>query len=330
MKKFLFSLSFLAMMAGVRAQPPRKFSFQQPKMGSLFTVQLYTSDSLGAANAAAGAFALTDSLNVRFSDYDENSELARLSRSAGSGRWVPVSPDLFAILQQSKTAWLRSSGNFDVTVGCLTRLWRQSRKARRLPPPDTLRRALATVGMQHLQLDPAGRRVRLLKAGTRLDLGGIGKGYAAQVMLAFLQKTGFSSVLVDAAGNLAVGGGIWRIAVQLPAPGEHLIERQLLLQNISVSTSGDAFQFVEIGDKRYSHIVSPRTGLGLTTRRQVTVLAADASLADWLSTACCLLPVEKAMALVKRMKGEVLMLEPVGGRIQAWMSPGFSRFFAPD
>lgn len=344
MKKFLFSFGFLAMLAVVRAQPPRKFSFQQPKMGSLFTIQLYGSDSLAAANAAAEAFALADSLNASFSDYDEKSELNRLSRSAGSGRWVPVSPDLFAILQQSKTAWQRSSGTFDVTVGRLTRLWRQSRKTRRLSPPDTLRRALATVGMQHLQLDSVGRRVRLLKAGTRLDLGGIGKGYAAQVMLLFLQKTGFPSALVDAAGNLALGaeppfGGrptsgqgvlAWRIAVQLPAPGELLIERQLLLQNVGVSTSGDAFQFVEIGGKRYSHIISPRTGLGLTNRRQVTVLAADASLADWLSTACCLLPVEKALALVKQMKGEVLMLEPVGNRIQARMSPGFSRFFAAE
>ncbi|MBC7893003.1 MAG: FAD:protein FMN transferase, partial [Sphingobacteriaceae bacterium] len=231
-----------------------------------------------------------------------------------------------------------------VTVGRLTRLWRQTRKTRRLPVPDTLRRALATVGMQHLQLDSVGHQVLLLKPGTRLDLGGIGKGYAAQVMLAFLQKNGFPSALVDAAGNLAIGGeppsrgdptirqGVlaWRIAVQLPAPGEHLIERQLLLQNVGVSTSGDAFQFVEIGGKRYSHIVSPRTGLGLTTRRQVTVLAADASLADWLSTACCLLSVEKALALVKRMKGEVLMLEPVRNQIQARISPGFSRFFAPE
>lgn len=330
MKKFLFSFGFLAMLAGVRAQTPRKFSFQQPKMGSLFTVQLYAIDSLVAVNAAAEAFVLADSLDARFSDYDENSELNRLSQTAGSGRWVPVSPDLFGILSQSKTAWQRSSGTFDVTVGRLTRLWRQTRKARRLSPPDTLRRALATVGMQHLQLDAVGRRVRLDKKGVRLDLGGIGKGYAAQAMFDFLEREGFPQALVDAAGNLAIGGGAWRIAVQLPAPGEQLIERQLLLQNVSVSTSGDLFQFVEIGGKRYSHIVDPRTGLGLTNRRQVTVLAANAALADWLSTACCLLSVEKALALVRRMKGDVLILQPLGGRIQARMSPGFRRFFAPE
>lgn len=302
-------------------------------MGSLFTVQLYVADSLTAARAADAAFARADSLNARFSDYLADSELNRLARTAGSGRWVPLSPDLFAVLQQSKTAWQRSNGAFDVTVGRLTRLWRQSRKSRRLPPPDTLRRARATVGMAHLHLDPHTRAARLDRKGVRLDLGGIGKGYAAQAMLLFLRKQGFTAALIDAAGNLAAGEspvGGWRVAVQLPALGERLVEHQVLLQNRAISTSGDVFQFVEIGGKRYSHIVNPKTGLGLTTRRQVTVLAADAATADWLSTACCLLPVEKALALLRRERAEGLFLEPVNGKIRVRTTPGFLHFFAPD
>lgn len=315
------------------AQEPRKFVFQQPKMGSLFAIHLFATDSLAAARAADGAFALADSLNGSFSDYLENSELNRLARTAGSGRWVPVSPQLFRVLAQSKTAWQRSQGTFDVTVGRLTRLWRQSRKSRQLPPPDTLRRALATVGMAYLRLDSTGQRVKLDRPGVGLDLGGIGKGFAAREMLFFLQKRGFINALVDAAGNMAAGEspvGGWRVAVQLPVAGERLTERLLLLENGAISTSGDVFQFVEIGGKRYAHIVNPRTGLGLTTRRQVTVLAADAATADWLSTACCLLSVEKALALLKRAKAEGLFLEPVNGKIRVRMTPGFSRFFAPE
>jgi thiamine biosynthesis lipoprotein len=335
----LFFLSLLLLAVPGPAQPPCKFVFQQPEMGSLFAVQLCATDSLAAARAAAEAFALADSLNARFSDYLPHSELNRLARAAGTGRWVPLSPDLFAVLQQSKTAWQRSWGTFDVTVGRLTRLWRQSRKSHRLPPPDTLRRARATVGMAHLRLDPRTRAARLDRPGVGLDLGGIGKGYAARAMLALLRSRGFPNALVDAAGNLAAGEapplrgqGVagWRVAVQLPAAGERLIERLLSVQNRGVSTSGDLFQFVEIGGRRYSHIVSPRTGLGLTSRRQVTVLAPDAATADWLSTACCLLPVEKALALLKREGAEGLFLEPVGPRIRVRMTPGFGRFFAPD
>lgn len=327
-----FGLCLLCAVSGY-AQEPRKFVFRQPKMGSLFTVQLYATDSLAAARAADAAFVLADSLNASFSDYLENSELNRLARTAGTGRWVPVSPALFRVLSESKTAWQRSHGAFDVTVGRLTRLWRQSRKTRRLPPPDTLRRARGTVGMAHLRLDSSGHRVRLNRPGVGLDLGGIGKGFAAREMLFLLQKQGFTHALVDAAGNLAAGEspvGGWRVAVQLPVAGEHLTERLLRLQNQAISTSGDVFQFVEIAGKRYSHIVNPRTGLGLTTRRQVTVLAADAATADWLSTACCLLPVEKALALLRQENAEGLFLQPVGTRIRVRTTPGFSQFFAPD
>lgn len=333
MKNLLLLFGFWAIASGLCAQLPRKFIFQQPKMGSLFTIQVFAADSLNAANAAQGAFALADSLNASFSDYLETSELAQLARTAGSGRWVPVSPVLFQILSESKTAWQRSSATFDVTVGRLTRLWRQSRKTRRLPQPDTLRRALATVGMAHLRLDSAGHRVKLDRRGVGLDLGGIGKGFAAREMLYFLQKRGFANALVDAAGNMAAGEspvGGWRVAVQLPVAGEQLTDRLLLLRNGAISTSGDAFQFVEIGGKRYSHIVNPRTGLGQTTRRQMTVLAPDAATADWLSTACCLLPVAKALALLKRERAEGLFFEPFNGKIRVWTTPGFTRFLAPE
>ena len=334
MRRLPFLVGFFLMLVFPGpAQPPRKFIFQQPKMGSLFAIQLYAADSLAAARAADAAFALADSLNAHFSDYLEHSELNRLTRTAGTGRWVPVSPALFRVLSESKTAWQRSQGTFDVTVGRLTQLWRQSRKSRQLPPPDTLRRARATVGMAYLHLDSVGHRVKLDRPGVGLDLGGIGKGFAARQMLLLLQNRGFTNALVDAAGNLAAGEspvGGWRVAVQLPAPGERLVERQLLLRNQAISTSGDVFQFVEIGGKRYSHLVNPRTGLGLTTRRQVTVIAADAATADWLSTACCLLSVEKALALLKREHAEGLFLEPVNGKIRVRTTPGFGRFLAPD
>ncbi|MCY7349676.1 MAG: FAD:protein FMN transferase [Cytophagaceae bacterium] len=322
----------------IAAQTPRKFIVQRPMMGSIATVQIYTTDSLAATRAAAKAFAAADSLNLIFSDYLENSELSRLNCTAGSGRWVPVSPALFDILNQSKLAWQVSEGAFDVTVGRLTRLWRQSRKTRRLPAPDTLRKMLATVGGQYLHLAQNPLRAKLDRPGALLDLGGIGKGYAAQVMLEVLQKAGFPQALADASGNMAIGtspGEGWRIAVQIPTTGFQLADRQLLLQNTTIDTSGDLFQFVEIGGKRYSHILNPKTGLGQTSRRQVTVLSANAAHADWLATACCLLPIKKALALVKQQKAEVLILEPTGGksarqRIQVWMTPGFEQHFVDE
>lgn len=306
---------------------PRKWVFRQPKMGSMFAVQTWSADSAAAAIAAANAFRLVDSLNLIFSDYLPESELSRLSASAGSGRFVPVSPALWDILSVSKMAWERSEGTFDVTVGQLTQLWRVSRKSHKLPEAEVLKKALATVGSRYLLLKE--HRVRLERPGTRLDLGAIGKGYAAQRMLEAMEKQGFPETLCDAAGNMAIGkshgGEKWKIGIEIPGTNGELLEKYLPLEAEGISTSGDAYQAVIIDGKSYAHIVSPRTGLGLGYKRQVTIVARDAATADWLSTACYMLPPDKAIRLAASEKAQVLILENTGKGIKTWSS-AFKKF----
>jgi thiamine biosynthesis lipoprotein len=311
----------------------KKVVVRQPKMGALFTIQTYATDSVGAVRAAERAFAAVDSLNGLFSDYLPDSELSRLSRMAGSGRWVPVSAALFDILRQSKTAASRSKGTFDITTGAVVRLWREARKTGQRPTAAALRTALGGVGPRYVRLNETDRTVKLPHHQTQLDLGGIGKGYAARVMLAVMQRAGYPATLCDAAGNMALGAAPpgragWSVGVELPDASGRLDARYLTLADRAVSTSGSLFQFVEIDGTRYSHIVDPRTGLGLTHQRQVTVLAADAATADWLSTACTILPVRRALALARREGAECLILESAAERTQAgqirrWQTAGF-------
>ncbi|MFN8354519.1 MAG: FAD:protein FMN transferase [Spirosomataceae bacterium] len=327
----LICLCYYLCCVGALAQP-QKLVFRQPKMGSVFTIQVYTTDSLQAAQAAQKAFEAVDSLNLIFSDYLPNSELSRLSQTAGKGQWIITSAALFDILSLSKTAWKKSHGAFDVTVGALTRLWRSYRKTKQLPDANTLQNALAGVSSAYLLLQPAARRIQLKRPNTLLDLGGIGKGYAAQRMLEIMQKAGFRQVLCDAAGNMAIGDAPpnkqgWLVGVQAPNPSNQLIDKLLSLHNKSISTSGDVYQFVEIQGVRYSHIVNPQTGLGLTNQRQVTVVAQDAAQADWLSTACCMLPIKKALRLVKKEKAEVLILEKVGTQLHGYSSKGWANLW---
>lgn len=308
----------------VMAQP-QKFTFKSPKMGAMFTIQVYATDTKSAARAADRAFAAVDSLNLIFSDYLSTSELSRLSQTAGSDNWIPISPALFDILQQSKIAHQKSKGTFDVSVGQLTQLWRKSRKTKQLPDSLTLQKVLQTVGFQYVLVNKKQQTCKLLRTGTLLDLGGIGKGYAAQVMLNIMQEAGFQQVLCDAAGNMAIGEtplnrNGWSIGVQLPDAHNKLLDKFLMLKNTAVSTSGDVYQFVEIDGVRYSHIVNPKTGLGLTNQRQVTVIAKHAAHADWLSTACCILPIEQALRLVKKEKASALILEQKNNKIITWKS----------
>jgi thiamine biosynthesis lipoprotein len=146
----------------------------------------------------------------------------------------------------------------------------------------------------------------------QLDLGGIGKGYAAQAAVDLLRRRGATRCLVALAGDVVAGD---------PPPGERgwvidsplLPGRPIVLRNAAASTSGDSDQFVEIGGVRYSHIVDPRTGLGLTTGAAVTVVARDGASADSLATAVCVLGAERGAALVRAHPGVSAVIGSRGG-----------------
>ena len=180
-----------------------------------------------------------------------------------------------------------------MTLGPLTRLWRESRRARALPSADALASARRAAGFAHLHLDPARQTATLLRPGMALDLGGIAKGYAADAALDLLTRLGFPAAMVSASGDLALGDpppGKRGWSIELAPFGDATATRTtLVLAHAAVSTSGDAEQFVEIGGVRFSHIVDPATGLGLTRSVAVTVVARRATVADALATACSVL-----------------------------------------
>lgn len=304
----------------------KKYTFSQPKMGSPLNITFYTNDSAKANQIATGAYKIADSLNFIYSDYLENSELSLLSKKSGTNAFTNVSPALWDILNLSIKASKLSGGAYDITVGSIVKLWRKARKERILPEEKILKKMLNSIGYQSIVLDSLTQSVKLLSANTQLDLGGIAKGYVAQAIVDYCKNKGIEKVLVDAGGDLAMAGTNWRIGVNIP-DSEELMERYLILQNQAVATSGNMYQFVEIKGKKYSHIVNPHTGLGLTHQRNVTVIAPDGATADWLATACSVLSVKKALRLIKSMPNcELLMAEIRKGKLKMWQSKGFELY----
>jgi thiamine biosynthesis lipoprotein len=276
-------------------------------MGTLFKIIMYAPDQAAGNRAARAAFDRIAALDNIMSDYHASSELMRLCDKAG-GAPVRVSDDLFRVLEKSQEVAARSDGAFDITVGPPVRLWRRARRQHELPDQESLAQALKLVGYRNLSLDPRARTAQLLKTGMRLDLGGIAKGDAADQALLVLDRYGIKSALVAAAGDIAVsrpppGKDGWRIGIaplQSSAPSP---ARYLLLHDAGISTSGDAEQHVEIGGVRYSHIIDPRTGVALTGRSSVTVIAPDGITADSLATAVSVLGPEHGLQLINSMPG---------------------------
>jgi thiamine biosynthesis lipoprotein len=301
------------------ADPPlTRFEFESTHMGTTFRVVLYAADKHVAERAKTAAFARVAELDGIMSDYKKDSELMRLCRAFATqvGEPVPVSEELFFVLSKAEELSKASDGAFDVTVGPVVQLWRLARRTQQLPDPKELSDALAKVSYHNVQLDPQRRTVRLLTPGMQLDLGGIAKGYAADEALKVLsEKFGVTRALVAAAGDISCGDpppekDAWAVDIAPIARGQK--PRALRLANAAVSTSGDLEQFVEINGVRYSHVVDPKTGVGVTGRRSVTVVAKKGITADSMTKAVMLLPRERAFALVEATDGAAAYVVVVG------------------
>jgi thiamine biosynthesis lipoprotein len=305
-----------------------RYSFTEPHMGTRFQIIVYAPSADAARKASTDAFARIETLNAIMSDYDKNSELMRLCAQAG-GPPIQVSAELFFVLSRAQEVSRQSDGAFDVTVGPVVKLWRKARKQRRLPEAEKLAEARALVDWRKVRLDADKRTVQLLKAGMLLDLGGIAKGYAADEALAVLKKHGLERALVAAGGDIAVAAPPpdadgWRIAIAT-LPGEKDPGR-LILHHAAVSTSGDAEQYVEIDGRRYSHIVDPRTGIGLIGRMSATVVARKGIDADSLTKVVAVLGAEKGVKIIESRDGvSARMVRKKGDEFETIVSKHFPK-----
>ena len=273
-------------------------------MGTLVRMVLHAPGRERAREGARAAFARIADLDAALSDYRETSEVTRVTRAAG-GRPVPVGPDLFRLLARGSELWRRSDGAFDVTVLPVTRLWRRTLRTGTWPDPTRHRRALRLVDGGAMGLDAARRTVRLERAGMGIDLGGIAKGYAGDEALRVLRERGLPRALVAVGGDVVAGeappgeaGFVVEVAGSEGEAGE-----RLRLRAAAASTSGGDEQWVERDGTRYSHVLDPRTGIGLAGRRRATVVAGEGATADALATAACVLGAARGVALIEATAG---------------------------
>jgi thiamine biosynthesis lipoprotein len=287
-RSLLYSVPFLGLLPPC-ARPLAaqvRHEFTEVHMAMPVRIVLHARDDATARVAATAAFQRIARLEDTFSDYRPNSELRRLEPRAGS--WIAVSDELFGVLQRALDVARRTDGAFDPTVGPLVALWREARRTRTLPAPAALDSARRLVGWQLVELDTTRRAVRLTRAGMRLDLGGIAKGYILQAALRAVHECGVPAALIEAGGDVVVGApppgrNGWRIDAPTAAPAFARHARSLA--HTAIATSGAAFQHLELGGARYSHVIDTRTGSAVTHGRVARVIAADAALADALATA---------------------------------------------
>ncbi len=328
--RLILAIALIAAPSGWSRATPRleRFEYSLPRMGTIFRIEMYAPSKQQASLAAGAAFDRAEELEQIMSDYRPDSELERLDRE-GTGAPFPVSADLYDILAKSLWTSQLSGGVFDVSIGPLVQLWRAARKTNRLPNPAEIVKAQALVDYRNIELDPANHTVFLKRAGMQLDLGAIGKGYAADAMLAVLKSQGIDHAMVVAGGEVIVseappGSSGWKVGVDTADAETGAPSCTLLLRSAAVSTSGDEHQFLELNGHRYSHVINPRTGWALEGESSTTVLARDSTSADALCTALSLMSVADGMRVVESLPGiSALWVRQENGAWKHYASPGF-------
>ena len=263
--------------AATKKQPLR-LETSVDAMGSTYTMALYGDDAQQLRAAGEEAAEEARRLDRLLSNYIPGSEWSEVNKNAAKGP-VRVSPELFNLLSACVHYSRVSDGAFDISVGPLMKVWGFYKGSGRLPHRAEIRGALASVGYQHIILDPKNRTVRFDRDGVELDPGGIGKGYAVDRMVAVLRQNGIKSALVSGGSSSIYAIGAppdeprgWRVNIKNPRhPSQTAAD--VYLKDESMSTSGNYEKFFYAEGRMWSHIMDPRTGYPAEGVLSVSVIA---------------------------------------------------------
>ena len=296
-------------------------------MGSLAAIQVYHVDAALAARAMSAALDEMQRVDALLSNYRSDSELSRMNGAASKAPFR-ASPELYDFVKRCRRYFDETLGAFDPTLGPVVRAWGFFTPRPARPSPEEAAAARALSGFDKVRLDDTARTVSYTVDGLELDPGGIGKGYAADRAVMMLRRHGIASALVNAGDSTLYalgrppGRNGWRLAVRDPArPATSL--RFVTLADSALSTSGTSEKFVEIDDRRYGHIIDPRTGQPAEGTCQVTLIAPTATDSDALTKAAFLLSREALVKMFGERAGtHLLRVEGTcGGEQVIWVTP---------
>jgi len=276
---------------------------EQAIMGTAIRVELWSEDRANGEAAIAAVMQEMHRIDAAMSPFKPDSELSRINREAAQ-RAVPLTAEMFELIQRSIAFSRMSDGAFDITFASVGRLYDYRE---RIKPSDTqLAAARAAIGYQKLILDPQARTVRFAHAGTCIDLGGFAKGYAVDNGAAVLRRHGIAHGIVTAGGDSHIVGDRrgrpWAIGIRDPRRAGEVVA-MLPLENTALSTSGDYERFFESDGVRFHHVIDPRTGKSPSHVQSVTVIAPDGLSTEALSKCVFVMGVKRGLQFIESKPG---------------------------
>ncbi len=302
---------------------PVRVALDAPAMGTKVTIAAYSTPSLDEpALRAAITLALAEvrRLEGLMTTWRDDSDVSRINAAAG-GAAVQVGPETLAVIEKSVWIASRSEGTFDITFDAMRGLWKFDEGAEgRVPARADVERLRKLIDWKAITVDATASTVKLGRAGMRMSLGGIAKGYAVDAAARILDAAKVPAFFVQAGGDLYVrgtkpDGAPFKVGVRDPRGGEADFFATLEVQDHAFSTAGDYERSFIEGGRRYHHIIDPRTGYPATASRSVTVWAKDAFVADAIDDAVFILGPQKGLALVESLDGVGAVVVDAANRV---------------
>ena len=286
------------------------YSDAQDKMGTRVDVRLWHDDPSVAKRLLSDSMAEFDRIEAAMSTYRAESEISHLNAHGAEG-WVEISTELFDLIRRALKLSVTTGGAFDITYDSVGDLYDFRERIR--PTEADIEARLDTIDFRFVELDTKKSRVRFSRQGVRINLGGIAKGYSVESVIGLLRRAGVEHALASAGGDTRLlgdrGGQPWIVGVRDPEQEDGIVTR-LGLEDEAVSTSGDYERFFVEDGIRYHHILNPSTGKSASLVRSATVIGADATLTDGLSTSVFVLGPDEGLKLIETLPGyEALIID---------------------
>ncbi len=271
-------------------------------------------------------------IDAQLSNWREDSEISRFNRQKTTD-WQSVSPAIHQLINIAQAVHERTGGCYDLTVKPLFDLWGFAKHEQTVPDAQAIRQVLGHVGMDKLEIDQAGPRLRKKDPEVEISLDSIAQGYTVAVIAQSLENRGIQNYLAEIGGEMKVkgvkaNGTPWRVAIEKPTPMAQEIQRVIELHEASgtaVMTSGTYRNFFESGGISYSHIINPKTGMPVNHNTlSTTVLHEDPTLADAWSTALLCLGEAEGAKIADDEQLKALFIYRDGDQLKELMSREFA------
>jgi thiamine biosynthesis lipoprotein len=311
------------------------FSLSGVTMGGTWSVKIIRLPTTMSREALETSVSnLLHRLDQQMSIWKPDSDLSRFNQYRGSD-WYAVPPELAEVVAAAQRVSDETGGAFDATVGPLVLLWgfgprRAGVQIGQIPPDDAIAAARKHVNYHLLECRLSPPALRKHDPDLYVDLGGIAKGYAADVVAGYLQSLGVRDYLIAIGGELRAAGVSgngrpWRVGIETPTPDVRRIFRTLELRDGSLSTSGDYRNFFDAGGKRFCHEIDPHTGRPIENGlASVSVMHASGTYADAMATALMVLGPREGFELACRLKLAALFTVRRSDRFETLRTPEFA------